>query len=330
MIINREVLNSKPVREERCTDIDLFEYTLETASIMNNDIMLFTEAIGGGNKSKKIINFGAIINAIIDALINALKKLFRKFLAFLAELASMGSSFEIELRRFKEKIKALNKPVELDFPYYEFTNIEPGYPPFDVYDRITDMITGYDIKFNNIIKNPGSAPGKLVELQNEINVQEKQNVFRNMMLDPKYNTEDIGDYAVKLFSFFRNNSSTPKNNVVIKGSDIYDKYYIPYIEAKKEITTLRREQDNVEKNIRQVKTKIKKEFFKVDLSLFDTSSANEVSTTIMNIERQILSILDLMSQDLLLFFGQKLQAYKDFKLQSRKVLVCAIKACIVD
>lgn len=328
MIINREVLDSKPVREERYTDIDLFEYTLDIAKVMNNDIMLFTESVGG--KGKKVFDFGAIINAIIDALINALKKLFRKFLAFLAELASMGSSFEIELRRFKEKLKAFDKPVELDFPYYEFTNIDPGYPPFNVYDRINDMISGYDSKFNSIMKNPGSVAGKLAELYSEINPQEKQNVFRNMLLNPKYNTEAVADYAATLHRFFRNNTDTPKNNVVLKGSDIYDKYYVPYVEAKKEITAIRRDQDDVEKNIRQVKAKIKKEFFKVDLSMFDTSLADEVSTTTLNIERQICTIVDLMSQDLLIFFGQKLQAYKDFKLQSRKVLVCAIKACIVD
>ena len=299
MIINREVLNSKPVREERCTDIDLFEYTLETASIMNNDIILFTESIGG--KGKKIIDFGAIINAIIEGLINAIKKIFRKFFAFLAELASIGSSFEIELRSFKDKIKALDKSVNIDFPYYEFTNLDEGFPPFDIYDKITKLVTP-------------------TNLQSEFALEDKRNTFRAMLLKNKESKDS--DYAVTLFNFFRN-GGTPNSNLTIPGNIIYDKFYTPYIDARKELSKIKKEEDNVEKNIRQIKMKIKKE---ISSSKFNT----EDSTKSIELQRQVCTCLDLISQDLLIFYGQKLQAYKDYKLQSRKVLVCAIKACIVD
>jgi len=299
MIINREVLNSKPVREERNTDIDLFEYTLETASVMNNDIMLFTESIGV--KGKKIFDFGAIVTAIIDALINALKKLFKKFLAFLADLASMGASFELELRRFKDKIKALDKPVTIDFPYYEFTNLENESDNKKIYDDITKLVT------------PTS-------LQSEFVVKSKQSTFRNILLNNKY-SED-GDFVVTLFNFFRN-GGTPNNTVSIPGGVIYDKFYIPYIDARKELSKIRREEDNVEKDMYQTKMKIKKEIS----SKFDTEKDPNKS---VDLQRQACTCLDLISQDLLIYYGQKLQAYKDFKLQCRKVLVCAIKACIMD
>lgn len=300
MIINREVLNSKPVREERCTDIDLFEYTLDIAKVMNNDIMIFTEGVIGG-KNKKIFDFGAIVSAIIDALINALKKLFKKFLAFLAELASMGSSFEIELRRFKEKIKALDKPVVVDFPYYEFTNLENESDNKKIYDDISKLVTP-------------------ANLQSEFVVKSKQSTFRNMLLNNKYSEDS--DFVVALFNFFRN-GGTPNNTVSIPGNIIYDKFYIPYIDARKELSKIKKEEDNVEKNMYQTKMKIKKEIsFK-----FDTEKDPNKS---IDLQKQACTCLDLISQDLLVYYGQKLQAYKDFKVQSRKVLVYAIKACIVD
>lgn len=330
MIINREVLNSKPIIDkENYTDIDLFEYTLEVASVMNNDITMFMEAgLGGG--IKKAFDFKAIINAIIDALISAIKKLFSHFLAFLAQLASMGSSFEIELRRFKDKIKAMDNSFTLDFPYYEFTNISGEYPPFNVYNHITDIITYYDSKFNEIMKSGSVGVPKLVELQQQINLQDKQNIFRGELLGSKGNTTEYGDYATVLFNFFRNNDSTPKNNVVIPGKIVYDKFYVPYIDAKAEINKIKKEQNNVEKSIKQIKNKVNKEFFSMNLSMYSDEVKEQISTTTVNIQRQLCSLVDLIAQDLLLFYGQKLQAYKDFKAQSRKVLVAAIKACIIQ
>lgn len=328
MIINREVLNSKPIIDkENYTDIDLFEYTLEVASIMNNDIDVFMEAMSG--EKKKIFDFSAIINAILDALFAAIRKLFKAFLAFLAQLVSMGASFEIELRRFKDRIKAMTNSFTIDFPYYEFTNLSSEYPPFNVYQHITDIITYYDTRFNEIMKSGAVGVPKFVELQQKINLQEKQNIFRADLLGSK-STESYGDYATILFNFFRNNDSTPKNNMVINGKDVYDKFYVPYIDSKGEINKIKKEQNNVEKNIKQIKNKINKNFFEINLSMYAPDLASQVSNTTITIQRQLCSLVDLMSQDLLLFYGQKLQAYKDFKAQSRKVLVAAIKACIME
>ena len=48
------------------------------------------------------------------------------------------------------------------------------------------------------------------------------------------------------------------------------------------------------------------------------------------LQRKLCTLMDLITQDILLAYGQKLQAYKDYKLQCRKILVETIKACIIQ
>lgn len=330
MIIDKEVLNIKRENNVDYTKIDLFEYTLEVAAVMNDDISVFMEAMG--SPKKKIFDFEGIINAIIDALINAIKKLFGKFLAFLAQLASMGASFEIELRAFKEKIKAFTGDVRLDFPYYEFTNLDESVPGHDIYESIEDILQFYAAQYDTFISRGGFAVHSISELDSKIKPDYEQNKFRNRLFGRKNDFDtDCSDYAVKLNTFFRNNNDTPINGVVLSGSRIYKDFYIPYVDAKGEIRKIKREQNNIEKEIRVIKQHINKNYF--DLSKINQFSAEDQSTltaSVTSIQRKLCTAVDLMSQDLLMFFGQKLQAYKDFKAQCRKVLVLTIKACITQ
>ena len=55
-----------------------------------------------------------------------------------------------------------------------------------------------------------------------------------------------------------------------------------------------------------------------------------MTQSVFNIERKLCTAIDLISQDILLMYGQKYQAYKEFKTQSKTILVETIKACIVQ
>ena len=66
------------------------------------------------------------------------------------------------------------------------------------------------------------------------------------------------------------------------------------------------------------------------LNQFSTEDQSKLTYSIGSIQRKLLTSVDLMCQDLLLMYGQKLQAYKEFKTQSRKILVLTIKAIIIQ
>lgn len=334
MIMNREVLLNTKQNIDSLENLDMFEYTLEVAGVMNDDISSFMEAVTGniGNKKFSIgFDFGKIVSSILDALWSALKKLFRTFLSFLAQLASMGSSFEIELRQFKERIKAFNGNVSLDFPYYEYTNLSGEYPSFNVYQAIENIVEYYKTEYDKRINQGGSAVYLMAELDNKIEAANEQNKFRNLLFGVKDFSKDCSDYARLLNEWFRNQNTTPRNDVVLPGNIIYNNYYIPYVDSRKEINKIKKEENNVDRNIKQIKNKISRSYFDLSkINQFATEDQDKLMQSVGSIQRKLLASVDLMCQDLLLMYGQKLQAYKEFKTQSRKVLVLAIKAIIMQ
>lgn len=334
MSINREVLLNTKQNVDSLENLDMFEYTLEVASVMNDDISSFMETVTGniGNKKFSIgFDFGKIVSQILDALWSALKKLFRTFLAFLAQLASMGSSFEIELRQFKERIKAFNGSVTLDFPYYEYTNLSDEYPSFDVYKSIEDIVEYYRVEYDKRINQGGTAVYPIAELDNKIAPTAEQNKFRNLLFGSKDFSTDHSDYARELNEWFRGQNTTPRNDVVLPGNRIYNDFYLPYVDSRKEINKIKKEESNVDRNIKQIKSKIQRNYFDLGkINQFATEDQDKLMQSVGSIQRKLLTSVDLMCQDLLLMYGQKLQAYKEFKTQSRKVLVLTIKAVIMQ
>jgi hypothetical protein len=331
MIISREVLNAKP-KEKFNENFDIFGYTLEAVSEMNDSISSFMddmllESVG---KKRKIIDFEAIINAIIEAFINAIKKLFRKFLAFLAQLASMGSSFEIELKAFKDRIKYFNGTVKVSNAMFYFANLDDRIPPSDVFEFPKGVIALYNDKFNDCVKTPTSAASKLAELESKIVIEDEVNKFRNYILGGR-GSEAFDNFSADCFRYFRSGNDYPVNDQTLQGRDIYDHYYLPYIDSKAEIKKVEQEQRRVEKIMNVVKASIKKENFKdPDASYRDAAYLSQLEQATAGIQRKLCTIVDLMCQDLLILYGQKLQAYKDFRIQCRGILLDTIKACIVQ
>lgn len=333
MIMNKEVLLNTKHNIDSLENIDMFEYTLEVAGVMNDDISSFMEAVTGniGNKKFSIgFDFGKILSSILDALLSALKKLFRTFLAFLAQLASMGSSFEIELRQFKERIKTFNGNITVDFPYYEYTNLSSEYPSFNVYESIENIVEYYKSEYDKRINQGGTAIFLIHELDNKINPATEQNKFRNLLFGSRDFSTDHSDYARELNEWFRGQNTTPRNDVVLPGNRIYNDFYLPYVDSRKEINKIKKEENNVDRNIKQIKSKIQRSYFDLSkINQFAAEDQDKLIQSVGSIQRKLLTSIDLMCQDLLLMYGQKLQAYKEFKTQSRKILVLTIKAVIM-
>lgn len=327
MIINRDVLNTTHTKTENITEnFNMFEYTLEVAGVFNDDISLFMESFGDGKH--KVFDFEAIIKAIIDAFINAIKSLFRKFLALLAKLASMGSSFEIELRAFKERIKAFRGEVKIDFPYYYYSNLGEEYPT-DIYELIYNLIDRTDKEYNEALKSMALGIDKLADLEAKLNPQLEIAKYRGML----FNTRDIysgQDFAKDVYNFFRSNNEVPFDKLTLDGSKIYNEVYEPYVNAKKEIAKIEKEKNKIERNAGKVRNIIHKDYFNANLINYDTADRQKLEQSTLAIERKLCTITDLMFQDALLVYGQKLQAYKDFRLQCRKVLIATIQAVIVQ
>jgi hypothetical protein len=334
MIINREVLNTSSTIGKTVENFDMFSYTLEVASVMNDEISQFTEGvIFGSDKPAAKFNFENIVSAILEALFNALKKLFRHFIAFLAQLASMGSSFEIELRRFENKLRAFDGNVEISnsIPYYEYTNISMDYPGVSVYKYIDEMVTRYIYEYNNCMSKGNSSVFLVQELDKKIDTNKEVNMLRNRLIGNRTDERDCSDFARILHEFFRNNSSSPTYGTTIPGKRIYNDFYLPYVNSKNEIKQIKKEESKCNSEIKKIKNNIKNHSF--DLSAaekFSDDVANELVARVNSIQKKLCTIVDLASQDILLMYGQKLQAYKEFKLMARQILVASIKACIVQ
>ena len=171
----------------------------------------------------------------------------------------------------------------------------------------------------------------MAELDNKISPANEQNKFRNLLFNSRDFSTDHSDYARELNEWFRGQNPTPRNDVILSGTRIYNDFYEPYVDSRKEINKIKREENNVERNIKQIKNKISRNYFDLSkISQFAIEDQDKLMQSVGSIQRKLLACIDLMSQDLLLMYGQKLQAYKEFKTQSRKILVLTIKAIIMQ
>ena len=327
MIIDKSLLHQSVVESnDNAIGFDMMNYslTIMRESMMNTKEMLLQESIITDKFS--IEN---IMTSIVNAIIKVLKMILGKFLELLVKLASMGKSFELEVRAYKNKIKEFNGSIILNDSYkytYIFGDEYEKFPDNKLADLMIDDINDTLSRINNICssrKSFNEIRFKLAsfkpDIDHDINVFRakligKINNFGDPMSDEMYNKE--------CFKLFRNGQDQP-SKVILTSKEIYDKIYIPYIDQRKNMDKIKKDNSRVQKNINSTISLVKK--LDVDFSRFDDAQQQTLLQGITDLQTTLCTLYERKCKDIVTMYTAKLQAYKDFLIYARPWLVKAMQ-----
>ena len=320
MIIEKSLLNQ--TNKNNNFNFDFINYSLELIreNVSTTNLLIMQESIGIKN-----LSIENILISIVNGIIKVLKMILGKFLELLIKIASMGKSFELEIRAYKKKIENYNGSIKFE-DSYKYTNIYgdeyENYPSPKLVelliDDINDMISRVKDAYGS---NKSFKEIQYKALSIKPDIDREIRVFRRKLLGETNNfAEEMSDeiFNLKCFKLFRNNQENP-GTVEYKGKEIYNKIYLPYIEQRKSIDRIKKDNARIQRDIERSKSLVKDLNF--DFSKFSDSEQQTLLQSLAEMQTTLCTIYEKKCKDIVTMYTNKLQAYKDFTIYSRSWLV---------
>lgn len=336
MIMDKSLLMpvDKPVNEDASADFNMINYSLSLLNEANLEIINSMESIGiitEADTERKMFNFDGILQAIVDAICKVLSYILGKILALLVKLGSYGKAFEIEIRAFKQKLSSY--PDYLKFTnYVEYTHINDfeDYPSKNLINLLKDDVNNYLDKFKGLVDKNKTFTQLQFELNGmKPNLDTDAAVFRYELLglkDQRY-ADPMSDeiYNQECFKLFRNNKEDPYATAEISSKHM-EKIYDQYVTANKNIRLIKNENARIQKDIKKAKDSINKTALNV--SRFSLSEQQTILHSYTQLQQQVCELFSRKCKDIVTMYSAKLQAYKEFQVQSRRILTQAMQKIV--
>jgi len=328
MIIEKSLLSQNQVQTESVSEFDMMNYSLQIMreSMNNMNLLIIQEAEG-----KKLFSIKNILSSIVNAIVKVLKNILGKFLELLVKLASMGKSFDLELKKFKDKIESYNGSITFE-DAYKYTNIfgdsYDKYPSTKLIEYLVEDINNTISKLKDTFdtsKNKSVAEIKFKASNLKIDVNKDITAFRYKLLGLSSSIiEPMSDeiFNLNCFKLFRDNKETT-GSVTYKGKEIYNDIYLPYVNQNKSIDRIKKDNARIQKDIEKSVSVIKDMSF--DLSSLDQADQQTLYQTITEIQTSLCDVYQRKCKDIVVMYSAKLQAYKDFVLYAKPWLVKVMK-----
>lgn len=322
MIIDKSLLNiSKESQSIDSFDIIQYSYNILSEASINTDLLILKE-------SDSIVNdfIEKIFTGIVNGIIKALKAILSAIVGVLLKLLSMGKSFELEIRIYKDKIKNYNGNISFQDSYkytYIYGDDFDKYPDKKIINNMIDDINNIIDKINKSIQSSKHA----IELNQElVNIHQEitqKTSYRSQLLNS--NEKEISDeiFNKKCFELFRNNSSVA-TNISYTGKEVYENIYLPYVEQKKMINKIKANNNDIQKELEKGTNQIKA----IRINNINAQSDQEYQTLINNLQelqRVLCTYFEKNCKDIITIYATKLQAYKDSIVAAKPCLVKAIQ-----
>lgn len=335
MLMDKSLLMpTEKIYNESAVDFNMINYSLSLLNDANLEIINSMESIGiltEADTGRKIFNFDGILQAIVDAICNVLKYILGKILAVLVKLGSYGKSFEIEIRAFKKKLSSYTGYVYLT-NYVEYTHIDDfdHYPDSSVINALKDDINRYLDKFNGLVDKTKTFSQLQFEIANiKPDLDRDASVFRFELLglrDQRYG-EPMSDeiYNNECFKLFRNKKEDAYETAQLSVKHM-NKIYDQYVNANKNIRQIKAENARIQKDIKKAKDSINNTALNV--ARFSISEQQTVLQSYTHLQQQVCELFSRKCKDIVTMYSAKLQAYKEFQIQSRRVLTLAMQKIV--
>jgi hypothetical protein len=316
--------------DESAVDFSIFSYSLSLMNEANLEIINSMESIGIITEASgdKKYNFDGILQAIVDAICNVLKYILGKILSLLVKLGSYGKSFELEIRAFKEKLTTYHGYLRFE-DYYEFTHIDDfeNYPNDKIVNTLREDINNYIEKFKSLVnKNKTFAELQFNIANIKPDVDTDASVFRYELLgrkDSRY-SEPMSDeiFNNECFKLFRNGQDNPYETADLTAKHLMERVYEPYVKGGSNQRRIKSENERIQKDIKKAVKSIDKTA--IDVSRFSISEQQTILQSYAQVQQAICELFNRKCKDVVTMYSAKLQAYKDFQVQSRRILTQAM------
>ena len=130
-------------------------------------------------------------------------------------------------------------------------------------------------------------------------------------------------YSQKCFELFRNGQDKP-TKVTYTGNEVYEYIYLPYINQKKMIQSIKSDNTSVQKSIESAKNRIKSINI-LNLSSYNDQEQQTLINTVQELQRNLCVYFEKSCKDIVIMYSAKLQAYKDCIVNAKSCLVKAIQ-----
>lgn len=319
--------------DESAVDFSIFSYSLSLMNEANLEIINSMESIGIITEASgdKKYNFDGILQAIVDAICNVLKYILGKILSLLVKLGSYGKSFELEIRAFKEKLTTYHGYLRFD-DYVNYTNISDfeNYPGSNLIDLLKEDINNYIDKFRGLVEKKNSFSELQFAITNiKPDVDKDASVFRYELLGDKDNryAEGISDevYNLECYKLFRGGKEDPYVDADISSKEM-SKIYDMYTKGNNNIKHIKAENARIQKDINRAKNTINRT--PLNVSKFSISEQETILHSYTELQQQVCELFSRKCKDIVTMYSAKLQAYKEFQIQARRILTQAMQKLV--
>lgn len=329
MIIDSSVLipSSEPTSSlESDIYFDINQFALTAMTEANNQMIMDMESgfavISESKKDKKKFNFSGILDAIVNFFCSIIKKIVGKFLALLVSIGAAGKTFELEVRAFANKIKSYNGLFTID-NMYNFTHLDAN----DVFntelkDHFTVAKMKYEQLFKTLIDKSSNAAVFMQQISTgelNLNIDEARAKFRRWILSSDSEEAMSNEiYNNECYKYFRGGEDVNPGTKQLSGLDVYNNFYVPYVDNSKLKRQCEKDKKMLEKASKDASTEINN--FYCITNKFNEEDAEQIDQAVMDTKRKICTLFDEECKDIIIFYSNKLQAYKDQKIQYKRVL----------
>ena len=302
----------------------LFEYSIDLLRESNDNMrsMLIESSI----TESFDVDFHNLFDKIISEFIDTINKIYNQFRLTMVKFFKIGG--DDIFKKGEKVLENYKQPIKIDFPVYNYTNLDKNMPPQNVNKLFKD---DFDILYGNI-KNIAKTAKTADEASSSI-----RGLFQDNTKDLKVanmRREIIGadkpisskEYADKLFMYFRNNTLDGTKDLEMSGTEIYNNYYLDYLTSKEKIKMLDRDRTLVSMNAKAIYKIIRSESVDSYNWKFDvTKDLDSAFNTLMKINA---STAYACFQTIVFAYSIKLDAVKENYKQDRKIVATALQSII--
>ena len=319
MIIEQSLLYSKNNHFENSAELfDLFEYGINIMndSIFNIDILI--------ESTDNKFDITQIIHTIINTITNIITTIFNKFKELLIKMFSIGASFRAELKLYKEKIKNFNGSITLD-DTYKFSNIFGEdinkYPNQTIIYNLEESLSQYMEDINHLASKKSA-----IEIQKDLekynlDVESEIGKFRASLINSSKVSLSDEEFNKECFKLFRDGKEATSTQTY---SSIYSTVYEPYMNQKNTMDQFEKDKNRIESNFKNMKEFIDNKKITISTDYVNKENLEIILKSYAEARTNFVKIFKTNCQSAIYLYNMKLQAYKDFLVIAKKILVKTI------
>lgn len=329
MIINKNILFAGEevthYEEASILSTNFSRYTLDLMIESNTELIKSLSESGIMLHEFAGFDFEKVMSDIVQIFCNMMDDLTDKFSEIMGKISTIDLTFDSLAKKIMPSIESY--PGDIQIPdCYIFTNLEfDKFSDLELKNIFKNSANRYIDGFNKAVNATKSYNAIINDISvNDFDVQATISKFRAQLLHIKDFTDPISDdtFNAECFKTFRN-GMTAAGTVNMNGKGIAKFIYEPYMNTNELIKNTKKENKFIQDSCKSARKEISS-FSSAVSEKFTDYERNDVYQKMTDLQRKICDLFDKECRDVITLYGAKLQAYKDFRLQAKRIIAKAI------